>query len=632
MDRKYHTIVIGSGAAGFNAADRLYEYGCRDIAVLTEDVNAGTSRNTGSDKQTYYKLSLSGDTPDSVRALAETLYGGKCMDGDHALIEAAHSAQCFFKLAELGVKFPFDEYGQYAGYKTDHDPARRAASAGPYTSRSMTERLEKSVREKGVPVIDRMRAIEIIVRNGKAAGILCLDLSAGCAAYAVFRCKNIIFATGGPAGIYADSVYPESHYGATGIALTAGARGKNLTEWQYGLASVRPRWNVSGTYMQALPKVVSTDRDGKDGREFLPDYFKDRYEMLSALFLKGYQWPFDVRKISGGSSVIDLLVYKERNVSGRRVFLDFRENSGGDAIDFSRLSKEAGEYLGKAGAGFGTPAERLWHMNAPAAEFYLENGVDLRAQPLEIALCAQHNNGGLAVDEWWQTCVGGLYAAGEAAGTHGVYRPGGSALNSGQAGSMRAALAIKLRGGSGADLENAEAEALIESEIMKAKNYIGTEGNAALLYRKAAERMSRCGGPIRRLNEMEEAAAEIGRELAGFDDTVRVSDAGELYMVYRLRETLVCQYAYLSAMIDYVDRGGKSRGSALYLNTSGCGFDVENLEYELEPDVSQGMSEVQEVVYSKSGCAFEWRKARPIPETDGFFENVWRGYRERMGV
>ena len=48
--------VIGTGCAGFNAADWLYDLGRRDIAILTEGVNMGTSRNTGSDKQTYYKL------------------------------------------------------------------------------------------------------------------------------------------------------------------------------------------------------------------------------------------------------------------------------------------------------------------------------------------------------------------------------------------------------------------------------------------------------------------------------------------------------------------------------------------------------------------------------------------------
>ena len=40
--------------------------------------------------------------------------------------------------------------------------------------------------------------------------------------------------------MYADSVYPLGHYGATGIAFEAGIMGKNLTEWQYGLSSINP--------------------------------------------------------------------------------------------------------------------------------------------------------------------------------------------------------------------------------------------------------------------------------------------------------------------------------------------------------------------------------------------------------
>ncbi|NLA85258.1 MAG: oxidoreductase, partial [Clostridiales bacterium] len=51
-----NTVVVGSGAASLNAADRLYTFGQRDIAIVTEGWNMGTSRNTGSDKQTYYKL------------------------------------------------------------------------------------------------------------------------------------------------------------------------------------------------------------------------------------------------------------------------------------------------------------------------------------------------------------------------------------------------------------------------------------------------------------------------------------------------------------------------------------------------------------------------------------------------
>ena len=65
------TAVIGSGCAGLNAADWLAALG-EDCLLITDGFNRGTSRNTGSDKQTYYRLSLAGDDGDSVGAMAQT--------------------------------------------------------------------------------------------------------------------------------------------------------------------------------------------------------------------------------------------------------------------------------------------------------------------------------------------------------------------------------------------------------------------------------------------------------------------------------------------------------------------------------------------------------------------------------
>ena len=92
-------LVVGSGCAGFNAADWLYTLGRRDIAIVTEGVNLGVSRNTGSDKQTYYKLSLASDGADSVEQMAETLAGGGGVHEDTARIEAACSARCWRRTA-----------------------------------------------------------------------------------------------------------------------------------------------------------------------------------------------------------------------------------------------------------------------------------------------------------------------------------------------------------------------------------------------------------------------------------------------------------------------------------------------------------------------------------------------------
>src|SRR5665647_2781755 len=445
-----NTVVVGTGSAGFCAADRLWEFGQPDIVMVTDKVNAGTSRNAGSDKQTYYKLTLSGGEPDSVAEMAETLHAGGAMDGDNALAEAAVSVRGFLRLCDLGVPFPQNRYGEFIGYKTDHDPRRRATSVGPYTSRTMVEQLEKKVARNGTRLFDECRVVDVIVSGGAVAGLLVLRTDIphdGVASpFLLFRCTNLVYATGGPAGMYATSVFPHGQWGASGAAYRAGVQGKNVTEWQFGLASTKPRWNVSGTYMQVLPRFVSTDADGGDEREFLSEALPDYGRQLSMIFLKGYQWPFDVRKALDGSSIIDLLVYRETVLRGRRVFLDFTRNPVRPELDVDALAPEARSYLEQAGATFGTPIERLRHMNMPSYELYLGKNpyVDLATDWLEVDVCAQHNNGGLVVDAWWQSNVAGFFPVGEAGGAHGVYRPGGAALNSGQVGATRAAQFICL--------------------------------------------------------------------------------------------------------------------------------------------------------------------------------------------
>jgi succinate dehydrogenase/fumarate reductase flavoprotein subunit len=125
-----NTLIIGSGAASLNAAVSLHSMGQKDILIATSRWGGGTSNNAGSDKQTYYKLSLSGDEPDSVSEMAQDLFNGKCMHGDIALCEAQGSIQAFMNLVSLGVRFPHDKYGAWAGYKTDNDRRSRGTSAG----------------------------------------------------------------------------------------------------------------------------------------------------------------------------------------------------------------------------------------------------------------------------------------------------------------------------------------------------------------------------------------------------------------------------------------------------------------------------------------------------------------------
>lgn len=642
-------IIIGSGAAGFQAALRLYQNGERDLAIITENIKSGTSRNTGSDKQTYYKLTLSGNDADSVRNMAEDLFAGQCVDGDQALCEAALSARCFFALTELGVPFPCTEHGEFMGYKTDHDRGRRATSAGPYTSKLMTEALERSVKEKQILILDQMQAIQILTYMNQVKGILCLDKNIHSEpAYKIIWCKNVILATGGPAGMYHDSVYPVSQTGSTGMAFEAGASGKNLTEWQFGMASLNPRWNVSGTYMQVLPSFISTDQDGNDEKEFLLDYFNELPDLLSMVFLKGYQWPFDVNKIFGGSSVIDLLVYQETVLKKRRVFLDYRVNPGNLEKDrdlpYASMIPEAKEYLSQAGACFGTPIERLKHMNEPAILFYQDHHVDLFKERLEIAVCAQHNNGGLSTNHLWETNLSGLYAIGEVCASHGVTRPGGTALNAGQVGAVRAAEGIFLKKRTHMKEASPSTESGIKERLrIQALDRIRlsehAEGNCPLseLWINASKRMSAAAGMIRNQVQMETALKETEDDICQFMQKAKSPSVSQLSLFYKLYDMLLSQKMYLFAMLDYAKAGGGSRGSALYTDSTGelpgfPGCQTFGELYRCRLDQKMHVREVQEVTLKEGTPSASRRPVRPLPDVDYFFENQWRIYRERMGM
>ena len=620
---RFDAVVIGSGCAGYNCADWLFDLGYKNIALLTEGRLLGTSRNTGSDKQTYYKLSLAGDEGDSVMNMAETLFSGGAMDGDVALAEAANSARCFLKLAGLGVKFPTNEYGEFVGYKTDHDPFCRATSIGPYTSKEMTEVLEAAVEKKGIRILDKAQAIKILTENGRAIGVLALDTGKGGKPdYVAISAPHVVLATGGPAAVYFDSVYPVSQTGNSSLALEAGAAFGNLSEWQYGLASTDFRWNVSGTYQQVLPRYISVDSDGVE-HEFLCDYFENPSEAIDRVFLKGYEWPFDVRKLHG-SSYIDLLVYRESVVLGRKVYMDFTREPTGIGENFSGVGEVAKNYLANSDALIARPIERLNKMNPGAISLYAEHGIDLWREPLRVAVCAQHNNGGVRIDANWQTTVPGLYVIGEAAGSLGIFRPGGTALNSCQVGGLRAAQHIVY------DSKAAPSEnfgKIAEEAIKEADALIkATKGARSTLDTTRARYASRMSGNfafLRSIPEMKAALPEIERDLRAFADQNKWANTDEIPALFKNLDIIRTSRAIATAILYTAERFG-SRGSGFVLD----GGDF--MDRKLRPEDESGRGQIVTVKKDGENLKIEVVPVRPIPRNrDLWFEKVWGQFRKR---
>ncbi len=670
----YQVAIIGSGASSLNAAIRLKRFGIDDIAIITEGSNLGTSANTGSDKQTYYRLNPCSPSGDSAYKMAQDLFSGGAMHGDTALIEAALSSESFSHLCSLGVEFPFNEYGIYPGYRTDHDTASRATSAGPRTSIMMHEKLLAEAKRLCVTIIEKMEVIKILTdndgfdlphpppvqeeakhlsnphvcgldkstalfplrergvgdRENSVRGVVALD-SSNC--MQVILADYVIWGTGGPAALYADSVYPSEQTGSLGVALLSGARGCNLTESQFGISSVNPRWNLSGSFQQVIPDYFSMNADGTDKRHFLTPYFEDWQTMCGMIFLKGYEWPFDVRKVPG-SSMIDLLVYRERVEFGRKVYMDFTRNPvySGKSFSINGLPEVAKEYLKKSGAVGDKPVERLMKMNMAAYELYLSKGVDLKKRPLEIAVCNQHLNGGLAVGKWWETSVKNLFAVGEAAGTHGIYRPGGSALNAGQVGSLRAAQCIAHRikteknARSGNAVNISGLPEVIESALQSKKRINPVEERL-----KIQKRASSALGIIRGISGTKKAMSANSGQLRKHLSS-GVKEISEVRAWLKNIDILIAERAMLDASLKLLESLRQGRGSFIYRekgNEDSVCIPAEG-KSKSRPGKGKALTGmVIETWFDKRGNTHsEFVPVRPVPDPDDWFEAVWARFKK----
>ncbi len=635
-----HTVVVGSGAAGLNAAGQLRELLPADceVAVVTAALKGGTSYCSGSDKQTYWRLGAVDVFADNPRAMAETLAAGGCMHGDLALAEAEGSSRAFYNLVRSGVPFPQTPLGTFAGYRTDHDPLPRATSAGPWTSRFMVSCLLEHVRALGIPIFGSHEAVEIVTTEGEqglqCAGLVVVDhtrVDDDNFGLMVFAAQNVIMATGGPGELYARTVYPQGQMGAHGVCFEAGLVGVNLTESQFGLASIEPRWNLSGSYQQVLPRYFSTDAQGGDERDFLAEVFPDPAERMRAIFLKGYQWPFSPQRAAPpGSSAIDLLVERE-NRQGRRVWIDFRTNPVPD-FDVAALPEEARDYLVQSQATDTTPFERLRQMNPDAVELYESFRVNLAEEPLEIGVAAQHNNGGFYVNTWWESSLPHLFVVGEQAGTHGVTRPGGAALNSGQVGGLRAAQHIAhvcSENDPLADASLAETAAQIKERLQA---LVQRSATARISVTQAQQQIQRrlidVAGPLRPAADIAGACAEAGRLWQQLrEEGMQVSNPSEALAGLAVERMALAGWGYLEALAAYISRGGGSRGSYLILDPAYPPLDDAFPELSPRPEATELRDEIIEIWFNGERWLTRAMPVRPIPGQETWFEQVWRQFR-----
>ena len=631
------TVIMGSGAAGLRAAVELKRRGT-DVAIISQSAWGGTSACSGSDKQTLHTANTS-DRGDNFKDMARAIRAGGAMDEDTAYVEAVGSVRAMASLQFLGLPLPQDDFGGTLRYQTDHDDVGRATSCGPRTSRLMVKVLATEAVRLGIAFFNQTTGVKILTEAGRIAGILAVRPKAQAPdnpyGLTLFRCSALVIAAGGPGELYRDSVFPNGCFGSLGLALEAGVALVNLTESQFGIGTRREGfpWNLSGTYVQAMPYVYSVDAAGAE-HNFLADYYRTTQELASNIFRKGYQWPFHAtRMLDFGSSLVDLAITRE-NQAGRRVFMDFNRNPAavpGDLpFSLDRLDPDVAKYLGQAGAVQDLPIDRLRHMNPLSIELYLRYKVDIRRDPLEFAVNNQHMNGGIAVDSWGRSSLAGLYAIGEAAGTHGVTRPGGAALNAGQVLGTRVAEHIAASGTAQTAPEGA-AVAPLEQALAEIEQVLrsGSTLNMRAVKDEVQARMSDHAGILCTPESVAlalQAAVKLNQSIR--DKGISFMRGGEIARVLQWQQMALASQAVLAALDHYIAKGGGSRGARAICDPAGEATPMaksgplQEVRFRKEREQDKGEQILVRLV--GEGLQISTRPNRSLDEAaKPFFERDW---------
>ena len=236
-------------------------------------------------------------------------------------------------------------------------------------------------------------------------------------------------------------------------------------------------------------------------------------------------------------------------------------------------------------------------------------------------------NGGLAVDGWGATSLEGCYAGGEAAGTHGVTRPGGAALNAGQVLGTRCAEHAAARH----TVRASNAPALIAEAVVRILDVLKADSPLTVksIRKDVQDRMSDHSGVLCNAVDVKQALAAA----RALNERIRqqgiaYSGAPEALKALQWRQTALLSEAVLTALAFYIARGGGSRGARAICSPTGDRVPEARIGVlEDTRFVSERAEDREEQIYVRFDAGAFVCEARPIRrlnrDDSPFFERDW---------
>ena len=385
-------LVIGAGAAGARTAIELAERGVDDVLVLGK-------RGHGDAHTTWARGGINGalgthdGEDDWTIHAADTLNEGHFVN-DPQKVETV-TEQMPARLHELddwGMAFSRTDDGSIDQRFFGAQSFRRTAFAGDHTGESMLNTLVEKAQSLSIPYRENVMITKLLSDGERAYGAVGFDMDTG--EFVVFNAGNVVLAAGGYAAIYNRHTSRDDENNGDGVALAHDA-GATLMDMEFvqfhptGMAVDEddPEWEPwSGRLVTEAVRGEGGRLYNAEGERFMERYSPDQMELDA------------------------------RDVVARAIAREVAEGRG---------TENGGVYLDISHREASFIEQRLPRMY----ERFMDLGVDMADEPVEVAPTAHYGMGGVRVDAYGETDVDGLFAIGETmAGVHGANRLGGNSL------------------------------------------------------------------------------------------------------------------------------------------------------------------------------------------------------------
>jgi succinate dehydrogenase/fumarate reductase flavoprotein subunit len=382
-------LVIGGGGAGTTAALLARENGARviiatklrhgDANTMMAEGGIQAVSQPGKDSPYYHYLDTMGgghfaNTPELV----------------YTLVTRAPSVMQW--LERLGAMFDKNPDGSFKVFHLGGMSRRRDHVAADVTGAEIMRTIRDEARNRnGIEILEFLPAVELVLNeHGHCAGAVLYSLETE--EYHLVKAKAVILGTGGSGRLHIGGFMTTNHYGATGDGLVLGYR-----------AGV-------GVCFLHTTQFHPTGAIYPEQAEGLLISEKFRGAGVHLLNIDGEQFVCETEpRDACASSIIRECVHAGKGVSSP---------------------------AGKVGVWLDTPMVDLLHGERTLMKEFVGKyklfkryGIDITREPLLVYPSLHYQNGGLKFDKTGETCVPGLYAAGEVTGgVHGENRLGGNSL------------------------------------------------------------------------------------------------------------------------------------------------------------------------------------------------------------